>query len=74
MGGPFGNTHLAVGKSYHDTFTGDTKKMTPALAKKLRYNESAIHVDMFSTTDRTVTATLKDGSQKVIYKNGQFTV
>ena len=74
IGGPFGNTHLAVGKSYHDTFTGDTSKITTALAKKLGYNESAIHVDMISTTDRTVTATLKDGSQKVIYQKGQFTI
>ncbi|MGA3150214.1 MAG: aminopeptidase [Candidatus Saccharimonadales bacterium] len=74
MGGRFGNTHLAVGKSYHDTFDGDTKKMTPSLSKKLGYNESAIHVDMISTTDRIVTATLSDGSQEVIYKNGQFTV
>jgi aminopeptidase len=74
IGGKFGNNHIAVGKSYHDTFTGDTKKMTPALAKKLGYNESAIHVDMISTEDRTVTAALADGSQKVIYKNGQFTI
>jgi aminopeptidase len=48
--------------------------MTPSLSKKLGYNESAIHVDMISTTDRIVTATLSDGSQEVIYKNGQFTV
>ncbi|HET9850676.1 MAG TPA: aminopeptidase [Candidatus Saccharimonadales bacterium] len=74
MGGPYGNTHLAVGKSYHDTYNGDTSKMTPALSKKLGYNESAIHVDMISTTDRTATATLADGSEKVIYKKGQFTV
>lgn len=74
MGGKFGNTHLAVGKSYHDTFTGDTKKMTPVLAKELGYNESAIHVDMISTADRTVTATFADGKPRVIYKNGQFTI
>lgn len=74
MGGPYGNTHLAVGKSYHDTFDGDTSKMTPALSKKLGYNESAIHVDMISTTDRTVTAKLKNGKEQVIYKNGQFTI
>ncbi|HET7827498.1 MAG TPA: aminopeptidase, partial [Candidatus Saccharimonadales bacterium] len=46
IGGPYGNTHLAVGKSYHDTYDGDTSKMTKALAKQLGYNESAIHVDM----------------------------
>jgi aminopeptidase len=74
MGGEFGNTHLAVGRSYHDTYAPGPEKMTPALAKKLGYNTSTIHTDMISTTDRTVTATLKDGSSKVIYQNGQFTI
>jgi aminopeptidase len=74
IGGPFGNTHLAIGKSYHSTYSGGANKMTPALAKKLGFNESAVHVDMISTTDRTVAATLKDGSKKVIYKDGQFTI
>jgi aminopeptidase len=74
IGGPYGNTHLAVGKSYHDTFAGDVSKMNKPLAKRLGYNESAIHVDMISTTDRTVTAKLANGKQQVIYKNGQFTI
>lgn len=74
MGGPYGNTHLAVGKSYHDTYVGDTSKMNKALAKQLGYNESAIHTDMISTTDRTATATLSNGKKQVIYKKGQFTI
>lgn len=74
MGGPFGNTHIAVGKSYTNTYQGDLKKVPKSLFRKLGYNESAIHVDMFSTTDRTVTATLANGQKKVIYKNGQFTI
>jgi aminopeptidase len=74
MGGEFGNSHLAVGRSYHDTYAPGPKKMTPELAKKIGYNNSTIHTDMISTTDRTVTATLKDGSKKVIYKKGQFTI
>jgi aminopeptidase len=74
MGGKFGNTHLAVGKSYHDTYNGDVKKLKKADFEKLGYNDSSIHTDMISTTDRTVVATLKDGSKKTIYKNGQFTV
>jgi aminopeptidase len=74
MGGEFGNTHLAVGRSYHDTYAPGSKKMTKALAKKLGYNDSTIHTDMISTTDRTVTASLKNGSKKVIYQNGQFTI
>lgn len=74
IGGPYGNTHLAVGKSYHDTYIGDTSKMNKSLARKLGYNESAVHVDMISTTDRTVTATLESDKQIIIYKNGRFTV
>ena len=74
MGGPYGNTHLAVGKSYHDTYTGNTSGMNKQLARQLGYNESAIHVDMISTTDRTATATLANGKRMVIYKDGQFTV
>jgi aminopeptidase len=74
MGGPFGNTHIAVGSSYHDTFTDSTVNVPKSIFKKLGYNESVIHVDMISTTDRTVTATLPGGRQKVIYQKGQFTV
>ncbi len=74
IGGPFGNTHLAVGKSYNDTYTGSTVNIPKSVFRKLGYNESAIHVDMISTIDRTVTATLGNGSKKTIYKNGQFTI
>ncbi|MEX2006949.1 MAG: aminopeptidase [Candidatus Saccharimonadales bacterium] len=74
LGGPFGNTHLAIGKSYHDTYTGDTKKLPKSLQRQLGYNESVIHVDMISTTDRTVTADLAGGGVRVIYKNGQFII
>ena len=72
ISGPFGNTHLALGTSYQDTYAGDPSKVKKSEWKKLGFNNSAIHTDIVSTTDRTVTATLKDGSQKVIYKDGQF--
>jgi aminopeptidase len=75
MGGPFGNTHLAVGRSYHDAYAGKIADLNnKKLSRELGYNESAIHVDMISTTDRTATATLANGKELVIYKNGQFTV
>ena len=74
MGGPYGNTHIAVGEAYHDTYSGDVKKLNKKLFAKLGYNSSSIHVDMISTSDRTVTATLADGSKRVIYKKGQFTI
>lgn len=72
MGGPQGNTHLAVGMSYQDCYAGDVSKMTKKLAEKLGYNDSSVHTDMISTTKRTVTAHLKDGTEKIIYDNGEF--
>ena len=74
MGGPYGNTHLAVGKSYTDTYAPGAKHASKATFKEHGYNQSAIHVDMISTVDRTVTAKLSDGKSRVIYKDGQFTV
>lgn len=72
MGGPYGNTHLALGMSYRDTYAGDVSKLSDADAKKLGFNDSSVHTDIISTTRRTVTAHLKDGTTKVIYKDGQF--
>lgn len=72
MGGPFGNTHIALGRSYTDCYAGDVSKLTKAQAKKLGYNDSSVHTDIISTTDRTVTATLKNGTKKIIYQNGVF--
>lgn len=74
MGGRFGNTHMAVGRSFFDTYDGDITKMKSAEFRKLGFNESVIHTDMISTSDRTVTATLPGGKKKVIYQNGQFTI
>lgn len=74
MGGKYGNTHIALGKSYHDCYQGDPSKVTKSGWKKLGFNDSSVHTDIISTADRTVTATLKNGKQKVIYKNGQFVI
>lgn len=74
VGGKYGNTHIAVGNAYRDSYDGDMKKMKSEDWKRLGYNESAVHTDVISTTNRTVTATLMDGTKKVIYKDGQFQV
>ena len=71
-GGPTGNTHLAVGSSYEDTYTGPQSDLAGDGAAARGYNRSAIHVDIISTSDRTVTATLRDGTERVIYAGGQF--
>lgn len=72
MGGRQGNTHLALGMSYRDTYAGDPASLTTEEAERLGFNDSSVHTDIISTTRRTVTAHLKDGSTKVIYDDGQF--
>lgn len=72
VGGPYGNTHIALGNSYVDTFEGPIHKMTKKQFEKLGYNYSSVHTDIMSTTNRTVVAHLKNGKQTVIYKDGQF--
>lgn len=74
VGGPFGNTHIALGKSYHDCFAGDPGKVAKERWAELGFNDSTVHTDIVSTTDRTVTATLRDGSERVIYADGQFQI
>ena len=72
VGGPFGNTHIAVGKSYHDCYDGDPDGISAEEWERLGFNESTVHTDIISTTDRTVTATLRSGDERVIYRDGQF--
>lgn len=75
MGGAFGNTHIALGNAYKDTFTGDMAAVSAEQWAAMGYNSCPkVHTDIISTTDRTVTATLRDGSVKVIYRDGQFTL
>ncbi len=72
ISGPYGNTHIALGSAYKDSYTGSPNKVSLATWKKLGYNDSAVHTDIISTTNRTVTAYLTDKIIKVIYKNGEF--
>ncbi len=72
IGGEQGNTHIALGMSYHDCYAGNPATVKPAQWSKLGYNDSAVHTDIISTARRTVTAYLKDGREKVIYDNGEF--
>lgn len=73
-GGKYGNTHLALGNAYQDSYPGNPAKVTKAQWKKMGYNESVVHTDIVSTENRVVTAYLPGGEEKVIYKNGQFTI
>ena len=72
VGGPQGNTHLAVGMAYKDTCRGDISAMSEDEFADLGFNDSSVHTDIISTTRRKVTAHMKDGTEKIIYKDGQF--
>jgi aminopeptidase len=72
VGGPFGNTHIALGRSYQDAYTGDPAEIKTDEWERLGFNNSSVHTDIVSTSDRIVTAQLRGGEQRVIYSNGEF--
>jgi aminopeptidase len=73
-GGKYGNTHIALGSAYKDSFPGDPSKVAKTKWEKMGYNDSSVHTDIISTTNRLVTATLGNGKELVIYKEGKFTI
>ncbi len=74
IGNHFGNTHIAVGMSYKDAYAGNPRELNKTLAKHYGFNDSGEHCDIVSTTDRTVTAILRDGTEKVLFRDGKFQV
>ncbi len=74
IGGRFGNTHIAVGRAYKESFLGDAKTVSSEEWKNLGFNESPEHTDIISTTDRTVTAYCSEGKEIIIFTDGKFCV
>jgi aminopeptidase len=72
VGGRYGNTHIALGRSYQDAYTGDPSEVSPERWGELGFNDSTVHTDVVSTADRVVTATLRGGEERVIYRDGEF--
>ena len=74
FGGKFGNTHIALGNAYKDSFPEDATKITKEQWKEMGYNDSVVHTDIVSTKNREVTAYLENGESILIYKDGMFTI
>jgi len=74
FGGEYGNTHVALGSAYKDSYPGDASKITPEEWNKMGYNDSSVHTDIVSTENREVTAFLENGEQLIIYKDGKFVI
>lgn len=74
VGGENGNTHIAVGAAYRDSYTGDQSNVSEEEWESMGYNNSVVHTDIVATSKRVVTAYLKDGSNRVIYQDGEYQV
>jgi len=74
MGGPFGNSHIAIGMAFKECYRGDGCSLKKKDWEEKGFNDAAEHTDFVTTKDRTVTAELTDGSKVVIYKNGEFVI
>ncbi|MFO7728077.1 MAG: aminopeptidase [Desulfonatronovibrio sp.] len=74
FGGPNGNSHVALGASYSDTYSSDSAELTADLKKELGFNDSALHWDLVNTEKKTVQACLFNGDKIKIYEDGRFTM
>ena len=72
VGGPQGNTHIALGRAYQDAYAGDPAEVPADEWQQLGFNSSSVHTDIVSTTGRVVTAQLRGGGERVIYRDGEF--
>lgn len=72
IGGEYGNMHIALGEAYKESYPGNVAKVSKEKWKKMGYNESVVHTDMVSTENKEVTAVLRNGEKKIIYKSGKF--
>jgi len=74
IGWKYGNTHIALGKSFEECYRWNAKYLDMRLKKKLWFNDGFEHVDIVSTKNRVITATLANWKKKVIYRDGKFTL
>src|SRR3989338_9240156 len=74
VGGKYGNTHIALGKAYQDSYPGKMDNVSKNQWDKMGYNDSSVHTDIVATSNREVIAFLSDGKEKVIYRDGKFLI
>jgi aminopeptidase len=72
FGGTYGNSHIALGSSYRNTFAGDPRRLSASMRARLGFNDSALHWDFVNTEKKRVTAVLACGSKVTVYENGEF--
>jgi len=67
----YGNSHIAIGNSYLDTFDWNINKFN---IEDLGFNKSDIHYDLVMTKPRTIFATTKLWEKLCIYNDGRFII
>ncbi len=72
FGGEHGNSHIALGASYAETYAHGGKNLSEALKQELGFNDSALHWDLVNTEPKRVKAKLDSGDTRVIYEDGCF--
>ena len=71
----YGNTHIALWRSFEECYAGDQRQLNNLKFKKsIWLNVSTEHVDVISTAKRKVIWILPDGKEILIYKDWKFTI
>src|SRR3989304_5600004 len=55
VGGKYGNTHIAIGNAYQDSYPGNPSEVPKEQWEAMGYNDSSVHTDIITTEDRIVT-------------------
>ncbi len=75
FGGKNGNSHIAIGASFSEAYTGNQKNIETEKQKAEKgFNTSVVHWDLVNSEPKTVVATCKNGEKITIYKNGEFLI
>lgn len=72
FGGEFGNSHIALGASYAESYRPGGKNLDEQNKNELGFNDSVLHWDLVNIEPKQVKAKLKSGQEQLIYENGFF--
>ena len=74
FGGDHGNSHIALGGSVLESYSGPLEALTPELEYHLGLNSSDMHWDLVNTQPKRVTAILPGGKPRLLYEGGEFRI
>lgn len=74
FGGQTGSSHIALGQSLLETFSGPPEMLDKSFMDALGFNISSLHWDLVNTEDKVIFVNLADGKRKTIYENGRFKI